>query len=41
MYAAEPEIRRGNKDSCQNEYQKSRKNIFSVGEKIDKRTFFL
>ena len=36
----EPEIRRGNKDSHRNENRNSLENIFSVGKKIDKHTFF-
>ena len=36
---SEPGIRRGNEDSRGNENRKSRKNILSVGKKIDKHTF--
>ena len=36
----EPGIRRGNEDSHRNINRKSRNNLFFVGKKIDKHTFF-
>ena len=41
MQISEPGICRGNEDSHRNENRKLRKNIFSVGKKIDKHTHFL